>query len=132
MQMKANFDEAIAALSGVVEGCADSILDLRESALASQNPGTCVRCYFAIYHQAASRAGDSLLPLQKWLERHIEIVAIGDSHEELERLPVRLEEGEELVDFCQRMMEEFHADRVYDDRKIVLRFDFTSDLKAAA
>ena len=62
----------------------------------------------------------------------MEVVAFDDRDDELERFPVRLADGEELSDFCERMMREFHDDRVYTQRKIVLRFDFTEELKAAA
>lgn len=114
-----------------MDGCADQIIDIRETVRQKGNPGTCVRCYFTIYGKAAESAGDRLLPLRQWLERHIEVVARDDSDNELERLPVVLDHDEDLQSYCERLMAEFRDNRVYAHRRIGLSFRFREDRLAA-
>lgn len=131
--MLRSLEPALRAISPFASNCADQILDLRDSALSAENPGRCVRCYFAIYHQVARDSADCMMPLRRWLERHIEIVARDESSErELERFPVRLDEGQDLRGFCERVMQEFHNDRAYPQSKVLLTFDFREDIRTAA
>ncbi|MEM7697866.1 MAG: hypothetical protein AAF236_05620 [Verrucomicrobiota bacterium] len=132
MEIADTIDRAIEALTEIPEGVADALLDLRDCARHSENPGQCVRCYFAIYHRIAARDSDRLLPLRRWVERHIEVVALAEPDLELERLPLRLDHGDSLDLFCERMMRDFHNDRAYEGESIVLRFDFKREFQAAA
>ncbi|MEM6916202.1 MAG: hypothetical protein AAF491_06500 [Verrucomicrobiota bacterium] len=125
-------EKARYAVSTVTEGCADQILDMLEFASGSENPGKCVRCYFAIFHRVARESSDHMLPLRRWIEQHIEIVAKDDHDQEIERLPVRFEDHEDLQAFCERSMREFHEDRVYSFPTIHLGFAFRQAAEKAA
>jgi len=127
-----SIETALRLVSPYAADCADQILDLRDSVMRVENPGRCVRCYFSIYGKVAERAGDRLLPLRHWLENHIEVVARDESERELERLPVLLDEGEDLQAFCERMMREIQENRVYPSERIDLRFDFRDEPAKAA
>jgi len=116
-------DTALRQVIPFLEGCADQLLDFRDSAVKAQNPGKCIRCYFTIYRKAAASAEARLLPLKRWLERHIEIVAKDEADNELESLPVVLRE-ERLEDYCERIMAEFRENRVYESARIGLAFRF--------
>ncbi len=130
--MEANaIDPVLRVVTPVAEGCADHILDLRSAVLRGENPGRCVRCYFSIYGKVADRQADRLLPLRRWLENHIEIVARDEDENELERLPIVLEDSETLQAFCERTMLEIRDNRVYRHQRIDLSFDYRRDRLAA-
>ena len=129
--MIGDLEQALRAASGVADGCANQILDLLDFANSAENPGKCVRCYFAIYHGVAGESADKMLPLRRWVEQHVEIVARDDEEQELERLPVRLNESEDLEAFCERIMNEFHQDRVHQASFITLNFAFRASEQAA-
>lgn len=115
-------DSVLAKLAPFFSGCADELIDLREAVLQSRNAGRCVHCYFALYGRARAAGAGRLYPLKRWIERHLEIVALDESGNELERVPFLLH-AEDLESLCRRIMDEFHLDRVYDE-SVCLRFDF--------
>ena len=84
-----HLDSVLSTLGLVASGCGYAFLYLRDSILSQENPGNCVRCYFAIYREVAAQEGEVLLPLRRWLEQHLEIVAFSENDVELERWAVR-------------------------------------------
>lgn len=126
-----SIDPALRVLAPIASRWADDILDLRDAALNAGNPGTCVRCYYTIYGKVADRWEDKLLPLRRWLENHVEIVAKDELDNELERLPVSLN-GRDLESYCEEMMAEFRENRVYQSDAIRLSFCFRSEQLSAA
>ena len=124
-------DQALREIAPYIDGCADQIIDIRETVLNQGNPGTCVRCHFTMYGKAANAADDRLFPLRRWLERHIEVVARDEVGDEIERLPVVLGDDEDLQSYCEKMMAEFRDNRAYSHRRIGLSFRFREERLAA-
>jgi len=129
--MTESIDPALRILAPVASRWADDLLDLRDAALTAGNPGTCVRCYYAIYGRIADRWEDKVLPLRRWLENHVEIVAKDELDNELERLPISLN-GRDLESYCEEMMMEFRENRAYPSDAIRLSFRFRDGIAAAA
>lgn len=132
MTQSSAFDQLIAPIARSVKGCADDLLDIREAALKQKVPGECIACFFRVLSKAGQRNAEaSVTPLKSWLEANLEIVAENHQRQELERLPVRLD-GEDLEEYCYRIIELFHKDRNYTTDQISLRFDFKSGYAASA
>ena len=106
---------------------ADAILDLRELLMTNKEPGKCVRCFFRLFTAAGADSLPNLKPLREFLERHLEIAVRADGSE-LETLPVKLRQGEDLEDFCMRSMKQVRLDRTFTAQRVDLAFRF----KAAA
>lgn len=106
---------------------ADTILDLRELLMTNGQPGKCVRCFFRLFTAAGTDSLPKLTPLREFLERHVEIAVRADGSE-LETIPVKLRQGEDLEDFCMRSMKQVRLDRTYQAQRVDLAFRF----KAAA
>lgn len=106
---------------------ADTILDLRELLMTNGEPGKCVRCFFRLFTAAGTDSLPKLAPLREFLERHLEIAVRADGSE-LETLPVKLRQGEDLEDFCMRSMKLVRLDRTFQAQRVNLAFRF----KAAA
>ncbi len=125
--MVSDIEDILSPVAQASSGCADFILDLRDAMVAGENAGKCVSCYFAIYHRMAVQLGSDLLPLEKWIQRHIEISVSGAGGDLLERMPVIFHPGEDLETFCRRMMDEVSSDRVYEDKHLQLSFAFVGN-----
>jgi hypothetical protein len=106
---------------------ADTLLDLRELLMTKGQPGKCVRCFFRLFTAAGSDSLPQLTPLRDFLERHLEIAVRADGSE-LETLPVKLRQAEDLEDFCLRSMKQVRLDRTFQAKRVDLAFRF----KAAA
>lgn len=117
------FESALAPLASKLRTQADTLLDLREAALARRHPGLCVACYFKLLAPAQRRAPEAVTPLRTWLERHLEVVAQDEARRPLERLPVRLE-AEDLESYCFGVMRTIQQDRAYPARDVALSFSF--------
>lgn len=126
-QSQAEIDGLLLPLAPILSKEADAILDLRELLMTSGHPGKCVRCFFQLFTAAGSDAMPKLAPLRAWLEANLEISVRGDGHE-LEILPVKLQQGEDLEAFCQRSIQQVHLDRGYTAKRVDLAFRY----KAAA
>ena len=120
-------DGLLLPLGPVLAKQADAILDLRELLMSKGHPGKCVRCFFQLFTAASSAAMPRLAPLIAWLEKNLEISVRADG-QELETLPVKLREAEDLESFCLRSIEEVRLDRGYSARRVNLAFRY----KAAA
>lgn len=117
-------DEVIRPLGASFSRQADTLLDLRESALTRARPGLCVACYFRLF--GATRAEEAiarLCPLRAWLETQIEVVARDDSESVLETLPLRLE-AEDLETYCRSVMAAMREDRAHPGSNLILEFRF--------
>ncbi|MCW1923490.1 hypothetical protein OKA05_13075 [Luteolibacter arcticus] len=106
---------------------ADTILDLRELLMSKGHPGKCVRCFFRLFNAAGVESMPKLTPLRDFMERYLEIAVRADGSE-LETIPVRLRQGEDLEDFCLRSMKQVRLDRTYQAQRVNLAFRY----KAAA
>ena len=102
---------------------ADTLLDLRELLMTKGQPGKCVRCFFRLFTAAGSESLPKLTPLRDFLERHLEIAVRADGSE-LETLPVKLRQGEDLEDFCLRSMKQVRLDRTFQAKRVDLAFRF--------
>ncbi|HRQ89998.1 MAG TPA: hypothetical protein PLA50_14460 [Bacteroidia bacterium] len=125
-----SIDPVLSKLAPFFSGSADDLIDIREAALKAENAGKCVRCYFSIYGRTRAAEADRLHPLKKWIEHHLEIVALDESGNELERIPFLLH-GDDLESFCREIMAEFHENRVYQQKEIRLKFGFRQADRAA-
>lgn len=102
---------------------ADTILDLRALLMTKGQPGKCVRCFFRLFTAAGADSLPKLTPLRDFLERHLEIAVRADGSE-LETLPVKLRQGEDLEDFCLRSMKQVRLDRTFQAKRVDLAFRF--------
>jgi len=102
---------------------ADTILDLRELLRTKGHPGKCVRCFFRLFTSAGSESLPKLIPLREFIERHLEIAVRADGSE-LETLPVKLRQGEDLEDFCLRSIKQVRLDRTFQAKRVDLAFRF--------
>lgn len=104
-------------------GVADSVLDFREAVQGLSDPGKCVSCYYRIYSAIDEKGADALGILRRWIEENLQVVARDGRENELERIPVRLEE-ESLEGYCHRIMSQILQDRAYDASAIELNFAY--------
>jgi hypothetical protein len=120
-------DGLLLPLAPVLAKEADAILDLRDLLMSKGHPGKCVRCFFQLFTAAGSSARPQMAPLIAWLEANLEIAVHADG-KELETLPVKLGEDEDLEGFCIRSIEKVRFDRGFTARRVNLAFRY----KAAA
>ena len=130
------FNAVIVPVAERFSDAADDILDLRPAVLSRPDAGQWMQCFFRIYGTSITRrqhAADlaPLIPLKRWIEENIDIVARESSHNELERLPVMIDD-EDLEGFCYRVMREFQQDRSYTSESIELSLDFKNDQTSSA
>jgi len=122
------------ALKPVARHCsasaADDLLDLREAALERARPGECLQCYFRIFGRLNRQKAEPMNPLRQWMEENLEVIALDDQQQELERLPISLH-AESLEAFCREMMAEFHFNRAYPASRIELSVAFRKASQAA-
>ena len=110
---------------------ADELLDLREAALSKQHPGRCVSCYFKLFSSAEGPAVTKLEALRRWLESNLIIEARDNQDQVLEKMPVCLDEEEDLEGYCTRLSMEVLNNRVYPTERVELRFNFKENSLAA-
>lgn len=122
--------DILAPLGQTFQKQADALLDLRQYAINKEHPGKCVSCYFKLYEQANNHSLNRLSILRKWLETNLEIVAKDEQDRFLERIPVCLEDEENLESFCARLMQEIIHNRAYECEKIALYFRFRDEAAA--
>ncbi len=120
-------DRLLLPLARVLAKEADAILDLRELLMSKGHPGKCVRCFFQLFTAAGKEALPRLAPLKAWLETNLEISVNADGRE-LETLPVKLRQGEDLESFCLRSIKQVRFDRGYTAKRVSMAFRY----KAAA
>ena len=129
-----NIDQLLAPIAQPLCAQADTLLDLRDAATEHPHPGRCVSCYFRLLENAPDRATAKLTPLRRWLEQHVEIVAV-DSQccgRELEVFPLELGTFENLEDCCRQSISTVLNDRDFTAAEnIAMRFRFRA-AKAAA
>lgn len=106
---------------------ADALLDLRELLMHKGHPGKCVRCFFRLFTAAGKESLPVFAPLRAWIESRLEISVRADGRD-LETLPVKLRQGENLEAFCLRSIRQVRFDRSYSARRLDLAFRY----KAAA
>jgi hypothetical protein len=120
-------DALLLPLGPVLAKEADALLDLRDLLMSKGHPGKCVRCFFQLFTAAGSDVLPMLAPLRAWIERSLEISVRADG-QNLETLPVKLRNGEDLEAFCLRSIRQVRLDRSYAARRVDLAFRY----KAAA
>lgn len=96
---------------------ADLVLDLRELLLSKGHPGKCVRCFFGLLGDLGQPA--ALLPLRHWLEENLE-VEVSATGQEIERMPVKLDQARSLEMFCHKAMETVQMDRAFSYPQITM------------
>ncbi|MES2995576.1 MAG: hypothetical protein V4733_02075 [Verrucomicrobiota bacterium] len=116
-------DALLKPLAAALAREADAILDLRELLVRQGHPGKCVRCFFRLFEAAAPEVTPRLVPLRNWLEGNVEISLRGNGRE-LEAIPFRLRDEENLEDFCLRSIREVMLDRGYREKKLELGFRY--------
>ena len=116
-------DKLLFPLGPVLAREADVLLDLRELLLTQGHAGKCVRCYFQLFTAAGEESAPKLAPLRAFLEQHLEISVRADGSE-LETLPVRLREGEDLESFCLRSIRQVRLDRSFQAKRLDLAFRY--------
>ena len=116
-------DGLLLPLAPVLAKEADALLDLRELLMSKGHPGKCVRCFFQLFTAAGREEMPRLAPLKAWLEENLEIYVNADWRE-LETLPVKLRQGEDLESFCLRSIQQVRLDRGYTARRVNLAFRF--------
>ncbi len=95
-----------------------------------QQPGKCLRCFYALLESASPEKAPSLEPLKQWIERHT-VIGVRKGNELCATLPVQLEEGS-LDAFCNRAIQ--HVRRSTDLRvhpEVVMELLFRDADKAA-
>ena len=110
--------EVLSSVKPLTSEGADALLDLREILMAEGHPGECLKCFFTLLGDL--KKPGALRPLRKFLEERCEVEVCGESSE-LEAMPLRLEQGTDLVSFCHRAMETIRDDRAYAERSITMR-----------
>lgn len=121
-------DSILRPLATVLAREADAILDLRQLIASQGHPGKCVRCFFKLFEAAGSENRPNLARLQSWLETHVEI-SVRSGVEEVETLPLRLQNDEDLETFCLRSIDHLRMDRYYGQKTLLLAFRY-KDLAA--
>lgn len=116
-------DGLLLPLGPVLAKEADALLDLRELLMSKGHPGKCVRCFFQLFTAAGSEAMPMLAPLRAWIEERLEIAVRADGRD-LETLPVKLRQGEDLEAFCLRSIRGVRMDRSYQARRLDLAFRY--------
>jgi len=116
-------DHILRPLAPVLAREADAILDLRELLMNQGHPGKCVRCFFRLFEAAGSKMQPQLVPLQAWLEKHLEI-SVRSEGNELETLPFTLGKDDDLESFCLRSIEQVRMDRGYQSSRLQLAFRY--------
>ena len=116
-------DGLLLPLGPVLAREADAILDLRELLLKKGHPGKCVRCFFQLFTAAGKDAMPRLAPLKAWMEANLEISVNADGRQ-LETLPVKLLQGEDLESFCLRSIKQVRFDRGYVARRVNMAFRY--------
>jgi hypothetical protein len=116
-------DELLLPLAPVLAKEADALLDLREVLMSAEHPGKCVRCFFRLFTAAGSEALPKLAPLKAWLEQNLEVSVRADG-EELETMPVKLLQRENLEAFCLRSIHKVRMDRSYRAKRLDLAFRY--------
>lgn len=111
-------DKIIGKLVEAKPYLADDLLDLRLFVAERQQPGRCVQAFFNIAESLADGHDDPQAPavacLRYWLEAQLEVIARDSQGNDLEHLPAQLR-GEDLEDYCGRVMQFFRSDRSYPD-----------------
>lgn len=129
-----NIDEALTPLAQKMSHHANDILDLREAAISRDDPGRCLSCYFKLLSYSQNTSHDTITPLRKWLEQHLEVVAIDhdDGLKELERMPLHLN-ADRMESYCQQVITSFREDRSYQHlADIELSLQFRRETVASA
>lgn len=116
-------DEMLRPLAPALAREADAILDLRELLSRQGHPGKCIRCFFRLFSAAGSQELPRLAPLQSWLENNV-VISIRAGDEELEAIPLTLEQGDDLESFCLRSIEHVRMDRGYQAKTVQLAFRY--------
>lgn len=110
--MKVEIDKLLAPIAQKMLNKSNDILDLREAVLVFQDPGLCLSCYFKLLENSKGSSIRATTPLKKWLESHLEVVAVDDKLNELERVPVQLETAD-FEQYCRGLISTFRNDRGY-------------------
>ena len=116
-------DGLLLPLGPVLAKEADAILDLRELLMGMGHPGKCVRCFFQLFTAAGKEALPRLAPLKAWLEANLEISVNADGRQ-LETLPVKMKQGEDLEAFCLRSIQQVRFDRGYVAKRVNMAFRY--------
>jgi len=127
MSPRSHFDQLLAPIAHPLRAQADTLLDLREAATDNPHPGRCISCYFRLLEQAPDQATPKLTPLRRWLEGHVEIVAVDGQQQdrELEVFPLELDGAKNLEACCQGTIRTVLHDRAFTEtHRIAMQFRF--------
>jgi len=128
------FDQLLAPIVQPLRAQADTLLDLRDAATAHPHPGRCISCYFSLLESAPDQATPKLTPLRRWLEQHVEIVAVDrqSQNRELEVFPLQLDGADNLEACCQGTIRTVLHDRAFTDTpQIAMQFRFRESVAVA-
>lgn len=128
------FDQLLAPIAQPLRAQADTLLDLRDAATEHPHPGRCISCYFRLLENASDQATPKLTPLRRWLEEHVEIVAVDGKQQnrELEVFPLDLNGADNLEACCQGTIRTVLHDRAFTDtHQIAMQFRFRDSVAAA-
>ena len=101
-----------------------SSLDLRDAALRRTDPGQCLHGYFQLRNSRHSNIDEMIKPLKVWLENHLEIIAKGPDHRDLQRIAVKLD-WKNINQYCENLIEDFRNNQCRNHRRPVeLIFQF--------
>ncbi len=129
-----NFDQLLAPIAQPLRAQADTLLDLRDAATEHPHPGRCISCYFRLLENAPEKATAQLTPLRRWLEEHVEIVALDGQHDdrELEVFPLELGGADNLEACCRGTIRTVLHDRAFTATdRIAMQFRFRNSVAAA-
>jgi hypothetical protein len=117
-----DIDALLFPLGPALSAEADTLLDLHELLTLRGHPGKCVRCFFHLF-AAAGNSRSELTPLRNWIEQHLEISVRAEGRD-LEALPIKLRQEDDLEAFCLRSIRKIRMDRSYRAKRLELAFRY--------
>lgn len=127
MKENKEFDAILADLAKPFGRRVDVLLDLREWVADPSKAGSCIRAYFELLAESPGTCEvvNALKRLKTWLEQRLDILVLDAGKSVcLEKLPLALDDGRDLSEFCHRKMSFVRNDRCHRARDIRLEFSF--------